>query len=107
VPRGGRSFPGGIHRVPFQGRWLYAFAVCGDAAGYAPLVAGVVEEVGGDRRPRARLGLRADELLASAVCFLEVDGPPAPDDAAAIELLGALLARFTVEQVCGVVAAAG
>jgi hypothetical protein len=106
VPRGGRILPGGIYRVPCEGRWLHAFALCGDAAGYAPLVAGVVEEVIGGRRPRGKLGLRPDELLGSSLCFLETDGSSAPDDDAALELLGALLARFTVEQICAVPAPA-
>jgi hypothetical protein len=107
VPRGGQVFPGGIYRVPCEGRWLYAFALCGDAEDYAPLVAGVVEEVSGGRRPRGKLGLRPDDPLGAALCFLEVDGSAPPDDASALELLGALLARFTAEQVCGVPVAAG
>jgi hypothetical protein len=103
---GGQRFPGGILRVPCEGQWLYAFALCGDAARFAPLVEGVVGEMAG-RRPKGRLGLRPDEALGTAVCFLEADGAAPPVDAAVLELLGGLLARFTVEEVCAIPAPAG
>jgi hypothetical protein len=96
VPARGRTFPGGIVRVPCGGRCLYVVALCGEAARFAPVVAEVVRE--GGEGPRGRLGLRADAGLGTALCFLEVDGRPV--DGPAVDLLGRLLARCTAEQVC-------
>jgi hypothetical protein len=101
VPATGRTFAGGIHRVPCAGRWLYAFTLCGATGLFAPLVEGVVAERAG-RRPPGRLGLRPDEALGTVLCFVEQDGARRPDDRPVVELLADLLVRFTVEQVCAV-----
>jgi hypothetical protein len=106
VPPGGAAFTGGIHRVPCAGRWLYAFALCGDAARFAPLVESVVAEMAGPR-PAGRLGLRPDEPLGTSLCFVELDGARAVEDRPVVDLLGALLARFTVEELCAVPVSTG
>ena len=107
VPPEGRTFAGGIHRVPLGDRWLYAFALCADAEECAGLVPGVVGEQGALVPGAARLGLRPDALLRTTVCYVEIDGTGPGSvlaeerDRSAAELLGALLARFTAEVVCG------
>jgi hypothetical protein len=108
LPPGGRVLPGGLYRVPCGARWLHAFVLCGPAGHYSPLVAGVLAERPAPP-PAGGLGLRSDGLLDTTLCFFETDGASDPGggrDRRTTELLGALLARFTAEQVCGTAVAA-
>jgi hypothetical protein len=98
VPRGGRTFPGGIHRVPIGEKWIYAFGVTGSQDVYVEAGRPVVDAWSGPVPDQ--LGLRPDTELGTVVCYAETS-PGLGGEDELIDLLGGLLAVFTAESVCG------
>lgn len=98
VPAGGRTFPGGIHRVAIGERWLYAFGVTGAQDLYARAGRPIVDAWSGPVPDQ--LGLRPDVELGTVVCYAEVEPGFSREDGV-VELLGRLLAVFTAESICG------
>jgi len=98
VPADGRSWPGGIYRVPLEQRWLYAFATTLDAetcheAG-RPLV-----DASGPLPELDALGMRGDAETGVTVLYAETASTSTPVDELRIrDLLEELLARFTTEE---------
>lgn len=95
VPADGVARPGDIYRVPVGGRWLWATATTlGAATAYrlgldlvdAALPAGGVHA----------MGIRPDPLTGVSVAYVETAaGPGSPEEAIVVDLLEALLARWT------------
>jgi hypothetical protein len=102
LPRGGRTFPGGIHRVPIGERWIYAFGVSGVQEAYVGAGRPVVDAWPGPVPDQ--LGLRADTELGTVVCYAEA-APGFGGEDGLVDLLGSLLAVFTAESVCGAASA--
>ena len=98
VPRGGRTFPGGIYRVAIGAKWIHAFGVSGSHDTYVRTGRPVVDDWSGPVPDQ--LGLRPDAELGTVVCYAE-SAPGFGDEVAIVELLGRLLAVFTAESICG------
>jgi hypothetical protein len=98
VPSDGRSWPGGIYRVPLEHRWLYAFATTlGAEACHAvgrPLV-----EAAGPLPELDALGMRGDPDTGVTVLYAESATTLTPlDELRVRSLLEELLACFTAEE---------
>lgn len=98
VPADGRSWPGGIYRVPLEQRWLYAFATtlepesCHEVG--RPLV-----DASGPLPELEALGIRGDTDTGVTVLYAEAPSTATPVDELRIRaLLEELLARFTAEE---------
>ena len=98
LPEGGAVRPGGLHRVPSSGRWLWAFAttVPVDVAREvgAPVAAAAPPLAAGDL-----VGLRWDELTEVTVAYAETSARPGTAaEAAVVDLLEQLLAACTAHE---------
>jgi hypothetical protein len=98
VPPDGRSWPGGIYRVPLEQRWLYAFATTLDAeachAVGRPLV-----DAAGPLPDLDALGMRGDPDTGVTVLYAESTAASTPIDELRVRvLLEELLACFTAEE---------
>lgn len=97
TPSSGEARPGGIYRVPLGDRWLWAFATTLDPD--------TAYELGIDLVTRATLpavnalGIRPDPALEVSLAYAETIASPASDDELALlDLLEALLARWTTHE---------
>lgn len=98
VPACGEARPGGLYRVPLDGRWLWAFGVT--------LAATTAHDLGQDLVDAAMpldgvqaMGIRHDEATSVSLAWAETTNTPgSPGESALIDLLEALLARWTVHQ---------
>ncbi|MCX7620028.1 MAG: hypothetical protein N2037_04170 [Acidimicrobiales bacterium] len=102
TPTGGTARPGGIYRVPFRQWWLWGFATTVDPEVAFELGADLVmdAELGHVRA----LGIRPDAGLGVSLAFAEtVAVPGSRDESVLVELLEALLARWTVHELMSAV----
>ena len=98
VPADGRSWPGGIYRVPLEGRWLYAFATTLDAESCHAVGRPIVEAAGTVPQLDA-LGMRGDPDTGVTVLYAESSTTLTPVDELRVRaLLEELLACFTAEE---------
>lgn len=98
VPSDGRSWPGGIYRMPLEGRWLYAFATTLDAESCHAVGRPVVEAAGALGELDA-LGMRGDPDTGVTVLYAESSTTLTPVDELRVRsLLEELLACFTAEE---------
>ena len=98
VPSDGRSWPGGIYRVPLEQRWLYAFATTLDAD-VCHLVGRSVVEAAGPLPELDALGMRGDTDTGVTVLYAESTTTLTPLDELRVRaLLEDLLACFTAEE---------
>lgn len=98
VPADGRSWPGGIYRVPLEQRWLYAFATTLDAEVCAEVGRPVVDDAGPLPELEA-LGMRGDTDTGVTVLYAEAASALTPVDELRVRsLLESLLARFSAEE---------
>lgn len=97
-PSAGAVHPGGLIRVPISDRWLWAIATTLDAELAYALGASVVAEVDGIAG-LAALGLRPDRGLGVCLAYAETRaGPGTSDEGDLVELLQALVGRWTTEE---------
>ena len=98
VPPDGRSWPGGIYRVPLEQRWLYAFATTLDAEACHAVGRPVVDGAGSLPELDA-LGMRGDPDTGVTVLYAESASTLTPVDELRVRvLLEDLLACFTAEE---------
>lgn len=98
VPAEGRSWPGGIYRVPLETRWLYAFATTLDPETCHEVGRPVVDAAGPLPELEA-LGIRGDTDTGVTVLYAEAASTATPVDELRVRaLLEALLACFTAEE---------
>src|SRR5690349_4710781 len=98
VPADGRSWPGGIYRVPLEQRWLYAFATTLDAEACHAVGRPLVEATGPLPELEA-LGMRGDADTGVTVLYAESTTTLTPLDELRVRaLLEDLLACFTAEE---------
>lgn len=98
VPADGRSWPGGIYRVPLEGRWLYAFATTLDATSCHDVGRPIVDAAGTVSQLDA-LGMRGDAETGVTVLYAESSTTLTPVDELRVRtLLEELLACFTAEE---------
>lgn len=98
TPPGGASRPGGLYRVRAADRWLWAFATTLDAAVALDLGRPLVAEadLGHDL---CALGIRADPVTDVSVAYAETTATAgSAAEAAVIDLLESLLARWTAHE---------
>ncbi len=95
VPADGTVRPGDIYRVPIGGRWLWATATTLGADTAYRLGLDLVDAA----LPVAgvpAMGIRPDPLTGVSVAYVETTaGPGSPEEAVVVDLLEALLARWT------------
>lgn len=98
VPADGRSWPGGIYRVPLEQRWLYAFATTLDPETCHEVGRPLVDASG--RLPELEaLGIRGDTDTGVTVLYAEAASSSSPVGELRVRaLLEELLARFTAEE---------
>jgi hypothetical protein len=98
VPPDGRSWPGGIYRVPLEQRWLYAFATTLDAETCHEVGRPLVDASGPLPEIEA-LGMRGDAETGVTVLYAETATSSTPVDELRVRaLLEELLACFTTEE---------
>ena len=98
VPADGRSWPGGIYRVPLEQRWLYAFATTLEAEACHEVGRPVVDAAGPLPEIEA-LGMRGDPDTGVTVLYAETATSLTPLDELRVRtLLEELLACFTAEE---------
>lgn len=98
VPADGRSWPGGIYRVPLEQRWLYAFATTLDAETCHEVGRPVVDAAGPLPEIDA-LGMRGDTDTGVTVLYAETTSTLTPVDELRVrDLLEQLLACFSAEE---------
>ena len=101
VPPDGRSWPGGIYRVPLEQRWLYAFATTLDAETCHEIGRPIVDGSGPLPEIEA-LGMRGDAETGVTVLYAEAASSSTPVDELRIRaLLEDLLACFSAEELIG------
>lgn len=101
TPPGGTARPGGLYRVPLEDRWLWAFATTLDASAAFAAGRAIVHE-----RPAevdvVALGLRPDAGTGVTIMYAETVADPASTvEAALVDLLESLLARFATIELLG------
>lgn len=95
VPAPGAARPGGIYRVPVAGRWLWATATTVAAPVAYELGIDIVDAVLPMEGIHA-LGIRPDPATGVSVAYAETHaGPGSEGEAAVLDLLESLLARWT------------
>ena len=98
TPPGGTHRPGGLYRVRVADRWLWAFATTLDATVAHDLGRSVVEETPLDGELRA-LGIRPDAATGVGIAYAETTAAAgSAAEAAVIDLLESLLARWTAHE---------
>jgi hypothetical protein len=98
TPPGGTSRPGGLYRVRAADRWLWAFATTLDAAVAHDLGRCLVDETPLDGELRA-LGIRPDPATEVSIAYAETTAAPGSRaEAAVVDLLESLLARWTAHE---------
>ena len=105
VPADGRSWPGGIYRVPLEQRWLYAFATTLDPETCHEIGRPVVD-ASGPLPALEALGIRGDTDTGVTVLYAEAASTSTPvEELRTRALLEELLARFATEELIRDVAA--
>jgi hypothetical protein len=98
TPPGGTARPGGLYRVPLEDRWLWAFATTLDPDTAFDLGRPVVAE-GLRSVDVAALGVRPDRGTGVSLAYAEtVSSPGSPDEAALLDLLEGLMARWAAHE---------
>ena len=101
APTGGLVRAGGIHRVPVAGRWWWAFG-CTLHVDQARPLGQELADGWPDLPAGDQLRLRWDPLTQVTVAYVETSAPPGSSgERCVVELLDALLARWTVDELVG------
>lgn len=98
TPPGGAARPGGLYRVRAADRWLWAFATTLDATVAYDLGRPLVDETPtvGDLRA---LGIRPDPATGVSIAYAETTATAGSSaEAAVVDLLESLLARWTAHE---------
>ncbi|HRW36168.1 MAG: hypothetical protein KDB04_05205 [Acidimicrobiales bacterium] len=101
VPPTGAARVGGRYRVPVEGRWWWAFASTLEL-GRAHALGRDLAATWPDLPAGDQLRLRWDPLTQVTVAYVETSAPPGSSgERCVVELLDALLARWTVDELVG------